>query len=66
MPVQKSDGASPVVTRHRAAPVGVVARDAPCIGGIVAWVVENPAAGLFRSVGRHTLEWILGIEWLAA
>src|SRR5438046_9303739 len=66
MSVQKEDGAPPIVARHRAAPVGVAARDAAGIGGIVAWVVEDPAARLFRGGGGHTLEWVLSVEWLAA
>jgi hypothetical protein len=28
--------------------------------------VEDPAAGLFRGGVGHTLEWISGVEWLAA
>ncbi len=66
MPVQKNDGATPIVARHWAAPVGVGARNAPRVGGIVARVVDDPAAGLFRGGVGHTLEWISGVEWLAA
>src|SRR5882672_11907260 len=66
MPVQKEDGAPPIVARHRAAPVRVAARDAAGIGGIVAWVVEDPAARLFRGGIGHTLEWVLSVDWLAA
>ena len=66
MPVQKNDGASPIVARHRAAPVRIAAGDATCVGGIVARVMEDPAAGLFgRGVG-HAFEWIFGVKGLAA
>ena len=66
MPVQKSNGASPIVARHRATPVGVSARDAPSVGSIVARIVDNPATGLLRCGGGHTLEWISCVNRLAA
>ena len=56
MPVQKNAGTAPIVARGRTAPVGVVARDAAGVGGIVAGVVEDPAARFFRRTFGDTLK----------
>src|ERR1035437_4448397 len=67
MPVHKKDGtAKPGVARHRASPVGVVARDGAGAGGIVARVVEDPSARFFRAGWGHTPVRIRGVDWLAA
>src|SRR5436190_18912116 len=66
MPIHKKDGATAIVARHWATPVRVIARDASRIGSVVARVMNDPAAGLFRCGGGYTLEWILGVEWFAA
>src|SRR5258707_1241243 len=66
MSVQKSGCAAPIVARHWPAPVGVVTRNAAGVRGIVARVVEDPAARFFRAGQGHALERIGGVERLAA
>jgi len=66
MPIHKGDRTAPVVARHRATPVRVVVRDAAGVGGIVARVVKDPAAGFFRRAVGHALERISGVDWLSA
>src|SRR5207245_8508794 len=56
MTIQENGGTAPVVARHRATPVGVVARDTARVGGIVARVVQDPAARFFRAALGHTLK----------
>jgi len=66
MSVQKHDRAAAVMARYRTTPVRIVSADPTGIGGVIARVMQDPAAGLFRRSVSDALEWIDGILWLAA